>query len=179
MHMAQLAKKLGTALLVLGIAYFGLKGFLVTVWAPPKEPQTYSIEGADDRMLMITFLPKSEVILMYATNKGRNIEANLATMKGVYGTHYLWRLWHVEGPGRYGGWFGFRIYPSGFKPVIMESKVKKKFIHGTNEPVFAKQGETTYPLLLFSDDEMEFEGMRLRRTETDASLLESLREQLR
>jgi hypothetical protein len=176
--MTKLAKRIGTALLVLGIVYFGLKGLVVTIWKPPSIPTTYSVEGNDGRMLMITFLPKSQVILVYTTEGGKNIEANLATMKGVYGTHYLWRLWHVDGPGRIGGWFGFRLYPPGFKPVLMESTVQKKFKHGTSEPVLAKQGVTTYPVLLFSENEMEFEGMRLRRTEADSSLLDALRERL-
>lgn len=177
--MLALIRKSGIGIVIIVVFFLGLKESIRTVWKSPQTAQTYSVVGDNDSMLMLAFLPKNEVIMMYATDNGRNIEANLSVMRGVYGTNYFWRLWRLDGPGSYGGWFGLRVFPEGFKPVIMESEVQKKFVHGTLEPVFPKPGETTYPLLVFSEDELEFQGMRLQLGETDPSFLETLREKLK
>ena len=163
---------MGLGLIV--IAFFGLKSCIITVWNSPKEPTSYSVVGSDGRMLSVIFLPKRETVFVYSPDRGESIEANLSEMKGTYGTHYFWRLWSVEGPGLAGGLFGYRLCPEGFSPVVMETTVKKKFMHGSHKPVFPEQGSRTHPVILFADDAIEFEGMVLRKHPTDSSFLADL-----
>ncbi len=130
-------------------------------------------------MFTVIFLPKHETLLLYTPDSGKSLEASLTEMKGVYGTHYFWRLWNIEGPSRYGGLFGYRLYPDGFSPVMMETTVKKKFFHGTHKPVFPAEGETTHPLLLFGGDAIEFEGMLLPKRPTNQAFLDQFLPALR
>jgi hypothetical protein len=167
------------ALVVVAIAFFGLKGCLITIWSSPKQPTTYSVVGGDGRMLSVVFLPKQETIFVYSPDRGASVEANLSETKGTYGTHYFWRLWSVEGPGRLGGLLGFRLYPEGFRPVVMETTVKKKFMHGSHTPVFPSEGSRTYPVILFAEDSIEFEGMVLSKHPTDSAFLSELLPKLR
>ena len=49
-------------------------------------------------------------------------------MRGSYGTHYFWRLWHIDGPGVF---FGYRIYhPEDVEPVMMEIETLDKYVEG-------------------------------------------------
>jgi hypothetical protein len=169
--MKSLASRAAMGLMLGVIAFFGLKSCIVTVWTSPKEATSYSVVGTDGRTLSLIFLPKRETVFVYSPDRGRSIEANLSEMKGTYGTHYFWRLWSVEGPGQMGGLLGYRLYPDGFRPVMMESTVKRKFMHGSHKPVLPEQGARTHPVILFSDDAIEFEGMVLEKHPTDSKLL--------
>ena len=96
------------------------------------------------------FLPKHETILLYTEQKGDFIEAALTQMHGTYGTHYFWRLWSVEGPGVGGGLFGYRLYPDDARPVVMETTVLKKFVHGSSKSTLRTEGDRTHPVILFT-----------------------------
>jgi len=167
------------SIVIVAIAFFSLKGCIVTIWTSPKEPTSYSVVGTDGRMLSVVFLPNHEAVFVYSPHCGTSLEANLAEIKGAYGTHYFWRLWSVEGPGRTGGLFGYRLYPEGFRPVVMETTVKKKFMHGSHKPVFPEQGSRTHTIILFADNAIEFEGMVLDKHPTDSALLADLLPKLR
>lgn len=177
--MKGVASKIGTTLIILVILFFGLKGCVVTIWKSPETPTTYAIHGSDDRSFAMIFLPKNETILLYTEDKAEFMEATLTKMRGTYGTHYFWRLWSVEGPGTGGGLLGYRIYPDGAEPVVMETTVLKKFIHGTSKPTLKNEGDRTHPLILFSDNAVRFEDMWLEKEPTSPELLQALLKKLK
>jgi hypothetical protein len=172
--MKHIASKIGTAAIVLFILFFGLKGCVVTIWKAPTEPTTYAVHGSDGRSLAAIFLPKNETVLLYTEEKTGFIEAALKRMRGTYGTHYFWRLWSIEGPGVTGGLFGYRIYPDDARPVVMETTVMKKFIHGSSKPTLRSEGDRTHPVILFSKNAVRFEDMWLAKEPTDPQLVQNL-----
>jgi len=172
--MKGIASRIGTALVILAILFFGLKGCVVTVWKSSDAPTTYAIHGSDGRSLAMIFLPENETIMLYTEDKAEFMEAALTKMRGTYGTHYFWRLWSVEGPGTGGGLFGYRIYPEGAEPVVMETTVLKKFIHGSSKPTLRSEGDRTHPVILFSKNAVRFEDMWLEKEPTNPELVRAL-----
>jgi len=177
--MKGIASRIGTALVILAILFFGLKGCVVTVWKSSDTPTTYAIHGSDGRSLAMIFLPKNETIMLYTEDKPEFMEAALTKMRGTYGTHYFWRLWSVEGPGTGGGLFGYRIYPDGSEPVVMETTVLKKFIHGSSKPTLRSEGDRTHPVILFSENAVRFEDMWLEKEPTNPELIRALMNKLK
>jgi hypothetical protein len=116
------------------------------------------------------FVPAHQTMIWYL-DPNEHFEGVLTRMKGVYGTHYLWRLWHVEGPGIT---FGWRIYPSNTKPVVMETTVLERYMGGKGNPTFPAKGQTVHPVLLFGEDAVRFHGMWLERETTDSNLTREL-----
>lgn len=172
--MKGIASRIGTTLVILAILFFGLKGCVVTVWKSSDTPTTYAIHGSDGRSLAMIFLPENETIMLYTEDKAEFMEAALTKMRGTYGTHYFWRLWSVEGPGTGGGLFGYRIYPDGAEPVVMETTVLKKFIHGSSKPTLRSEGDRTHPVILFSTNAVRFEDMWLEKESTNPELVQAL-----
>lgn len=125
------------------------------------------------------FMPKHETILLYTEEKGGFVETALTQMRGTYGTHYFWRLWSVEGPGVSGGLFGYRLYPDNARPVVMEITVLSKFVHGSSNPTLGTVGDRTHPVILFTQDAVQFEGMWLENEPTDPALVQNLLRQLK
>jgi hypothetical protein len=177
--MKGIASKIGAGFIILVILFFGLKGCVVTVWKPPDTPTTYAIHGYDGRSLAMIFLPKNKTILLYTEEKAEFMEAALADMRGTYGTHYFWRLWSIEGPGTGAGLLGYRIYPEGAQPVVMETTVLKKFIHGTSKPTLRSEGDRIHPVILFSENAVRFEGMWLEKEPTNPELVRALLSKLK
>ena len=138
--------------------FFGLKGCVVTGWSSPKTPETYSIQGQDGRIMLMIFLPKHETIIWHIDPENESVEGVLTKMRGTYGTHYIWRLWHVEGPGIT---FGYRIYPPETEPVNMEITVIERFMSGSINPGFPDKGDRTHQMLLFGKDVVKFQDMWL------------------
>lgn len=172
--MKGIASRIGTALVILAILFFGLKGCVVTIWKSSDTPTTYAIHGSDGRSLTMIFLPENETIMLYTEDKAEFMEAALTKMRGTYGTHYFWRLWSVEGPGTRGDLFGYRIYPYGAEPVVMETTVLKKFIHGSSKPTLRSEGDRTHPVILFSQNAVRFEDMWLEKEPTNPELVRAL-----
>ena len=172
--MSNFASKIGTSLVIVLILFFGLKSCILTVWESPKQPTTYAIHGSDGRSLAMIFLPKNETIFLYAEEKTDFIETSLTKMRGTYGTHYFWRLWKIDESGVGGNLFGFRIYPEESKPVIMETTVLKKFIHGSSTPTLGNEGEITNPTILFNTNAVRFGDMWLEEEPTNPNLVKSL-----
>lgn len=169
-----MARKIGTGLVILTVLFFGLKACVVTVWKSPDTPTTYAIHGSDGRSLTMIFLPKNETILLYMAAEAGFKEAALVKMRGTYGTHYFWRLWSIDGPGTGGGLLGYRLYPEGAEPVVMETTVLKKFVRGTSESTLRNEGDRTHPVILFSKDAVRFEGMWLEKEPTKPELVQAL-----
>ena len=57
--MKNVASKIGAGLLVVLIAFFGLKGCVVTVWTSPTETTTYALHGKDGRFRASTIISKA------------------------------------------------------------------------------------------------------------------------
>jgi hypothetical protein len=159
---------MAVALVIVALA---VKSCVVTVWQSPSEVTTYAVRGSDGRALTMTFLPRGETLFVYADRNSNSLEMSLTKMRGVYGTNYFGRVWRLDGPGVGAGWFGLRLYPDGAKPVVMQTTVLKKFVHGTAKQVLPSEGETTHPVILFSDDHVEFSSMTLDREPTDSKAL--------
>jgi hypothetical protein len=177
--MKGIASRIGTTLVILAILFFGLKGCVITVWKSPDTPTTYAIHSSDGRSLAMIFLPKNETIMLYTEDKAEFMEAALTKMRGTYGTHYFWRLWNVDEPGTGGGLFGYRIYPDGAQPVVMETTVLKKFIHGSSIPTLSGEGDRTHPVILFSSTAIRFEDMWLEKEPTNPELVRVLMSKLK
>lgn len=177
--MKGIASKFGMALFVLAILFFGLKSCVLTVWKAPSEPTTYAVHGADGRSLTMIFLPNHETIIFYTEEQTGSMETVLTQMRGSYGTHYFWRLWNVDGSGGESSLFGYRIYPAGARPVVMETTVQKKFIHGSAKPTLSNEGESAHPVILFSENAVRFEGMWLEKETTEPELVQALLRQLK
>lgn len=176
--MKSVVSKIGSGLLVVAIAFFGLKGCVVTVWKSPSEPTTYALYGKDGRSLATIFLPGNETIILYMESQTPHTEAVLTKMRGSFGTHYFWRLWNVDGPGA-NGLFGYRIYPEGARPVTIETTVLKKFTMGSGKPSLRDEGDMTTAVLLFTDDAVRFQDMWLEKEPTDPELVQALLRQLK
>ena len=177
--MKTILSRIVTGAMVLAIAVFGLKGCIVTTWLSPAEPTTYAIRGSDGRALSMTFLPKNETLITYAERDSGFLELSLTKMRGVYGTHYFGRVWRLEGPAVGAGLFGLRVYPEGSQPVVMETTVLKKFVHGTSKQTLPVEGEVTHPIILFSEKQVGFSGMTLDKELTDGKALEIALQTLR
>jgi hypothetical protein len=172
--MNNIASKIGALIVILLILFFGLKSCVMTVWKSPEQPMTYAIHGSDGRSLAMILLPENETIFLYTEEKADFIEASLTKMRGTYGTHYFWRLWNVGGPEAGSGLFGYRIYPEGVEPVVMETTVLKKFIHGTSTPTLRNEGDITHPIILFTAKALRFGDMWLEEEPTNPDLVKSL-----
>jgi hypothetical protein len=169
--MKSLASRVVGIPLAFVIVALAVKSCVVTVWKPPSEATTYAVRGADGRALTMTFLPNGETLFIYANRNSNALELSLTKMRGVYGTNYFGRVWRLDGPGLGAGWLGLRLYPDGAKPVVMETTVLKKSVHGTAKQALPSEGETTHPVILFSDDQIEFGSMTLDREPTDSKAL--------
>lgn len=169
--MKDITSRIGIAIFAIAFLFVGLKGCIGTVWISPKTPEIYSIQGQDDRTMSMVFLPKNETIIWYFDPAKELGEGVLTKMRGSYGTHYFWRLWHIEGPGIM---FGYRIFPTDTEPVNMEITVLEKFTGDRGNSSFPEKGERTYQLLLFGKDLVKFQGMWFQREPNDPKWIEVL-----
>jgi hypothetical protein len=166
-----IARNLGICILVVAFLYFGLKGCVVAIWSSPRTPEIYSIQGQDGRVMSMIFLPKQETMIWHFDPANESAEGVLTKMLGSYGTHYFWRLWHVEGPGIT---FGYRVYPPDTEPVLMDIAVLERFMSGGGKPGFAEKGDRTHEVLLFGKDVVNFQSMWLRREPNDPERVQGL-----
>ena len=141
------------------------------VQSAPEEIVLYGVEGEDGRDLFIALHPNHEVLLVYLKNEPTYAEVVKAQWLGTFGTHYFSMLWRMHGPGT--GPFGFRIYPAGTRPVHMESTVIQKNMKGNGSPTFPDVGDTGYPIILFAEDALRFEGMWLQRYNIPPGFIET------
>ncbi len=159
---------------IIGIA-FGIfifvKSSVLTIWSSPSVPETYAINGADGRSIKIIFLPENKTIMWYKDPNVGSEEYNLVEMKGTYGTHYFWGLWKIEGPGIA---FGYRFYPDGTEPVVMETKTIQKYMNGKGDPNFSPVGKITNTTWLFRKDSAKFQDMWLQKEENNNLFISQL-----
>ncbi len=167
----KIASTIGTAALIALWLFFGAKGCVITVWSSPKTAETYVIDGADSRGMMMVFMPNREAMLWYTDPGEGSIEGVLTEMRGTYGTHYFGPLWHIEGPNIS---FGYRWYSGDVEPVHMELRTKEKYFEGKGESSFPKRGKTTYAVILFGENRIKFQGMWLDKTDNDQATIDAL-----
>ncbi|MEP7010504.1 MAG: hypothetical protein ABJC13_09300 [Acidobacteriota bacterium] len=153
-----LAGGVSGVLITLLILLASAKSCFVKSWSPPPTPEAYRVEGGDGRTLYLLTFPDREAILAYYTSKG--MEISRSAWKGVYGSHLLGRLWHIEGPKIT---LGYRIYPKGIEPVVMEITTIKNFKLGSGDSSFPREGERGYEVILFGRDQVVFSKMTLER----------------
>lgn len=164
---------------MLALVYAGVRSCIVEGWTSPTETTTYSIHGADGRSLSLIFLPHGETLIVYTIASGgapQFLEAVRTKMRGRYATHLVGRIWNVNQDG---GFFGYRIYPPGAAPVLMDCSVLKKCTVGTGTPTLRAEGDRTHPTLLFTESAVRFEDMWLEKETTSDELVESLLRQLK
>lgn len=166
---------LGIIILILFFLFVFIKVSIITVWTSPVAVTTYAINGVDGRSLKIIFLPENKTIMYYKNFNENTEEYNLTEMRGSYGTHYIWGLWKLNGPGTfYGGLLGYRIYNTSIEPVVMETETMQKYMSGNGDSNFPQIGKTTYTTILFKDDFVKFEGMWLQKEKTDDDFVQRL-----
>ena len=163
--------RVGIVLFVGFFLYMGLKSLVGTIWQPPPQTTTYAVRGADGRSLVFIFLPEHTTFIAYADSENGQVEQLATKMGGSYGTHYFWRVWNVEGPGIGEGLFGYRIFPEGAEPVVMETTIFDKYVQGTGDPTLPQKGDRMHPVILFKDRAIRFEGMWLQEEPTDPQFL--------
>jgi hypothetical protein len=167
-----IAGKIGIGVFIIAILFFGLKGCVVTIWSSPKTPEIYSIQGQDNRVMSMIFLPKHHETMMWHFDPANDsAEGVLTKMRGSYGTHYIWRLWHIDGPGIT---FGYRIYPPDKKPVNMEITVLERYMSGKGNPSFPDKGDRSHQVLLFGKDVVKFQNMWLRKEPNNPEMIQAL-----
>ena len=176
--MKRILGKLFTTLFFAAILFFGLKGCVTTIWTSPTEHETYAVRGADGRSLTMIFAPKGLTYFVYMSKAEGHLEETLTRMRGTHGTHYFWRLWSVDSPSAGEGLFGYRLYPDGSEPVVMETTVLNKFVQGNGDQTLPAIGERTHPVILFADGRVRFASMWLRRETTDPALVADLEARL-
>lgn len=176
MRIGDIAAKALSALVVLAMLVFGLKSCTVSVWQSADKANSYAVVGGDSRSFRVVFLPHNETIIWYKDPANDFIEGVLTKMRGTYGTHYVWRLWKVEGPGVT---FGYRIYPSDTEPIMMEVTVLERFIQGRGDPTFPSVGNRTHQVILFGRNAIRFQDMWLQKEPDDPELVALLQSKLR
>ena len=169
------AKALG-ALVVLAMLFFGLKSCTVSIWQSADKANSYAVVGGDNRSLRVVFLPHNETMIWYTDPANDFIEGVLTKMRGTYGTHYVWRLWKVEGPGVM---FGYRIYPPDTEPIMMEITVLERFMQGRGAPTFPSVGNRTHQVILFGPNAIRFQDMWLQKEPDNPKLVDLLRSKLK
>lgn len=174
----KLASKIGIGIFVVALLLFGLKGCVTTVWTSPEQPTTYAVHGADGRTLAMIFVPENTTYMVYSQRNPAFIRVVRTKMRGTYGTHYFGRLWNLDGPGTGPGIFSFRIYPEGARPVVMETTVLDNFTYGNGNAPLPDEGDKMFPIILFTEGAVKFEGMWLKREPTDTRLLTAVQKKL-
>jgi hypothetical protein len=170
----ELVGKIIIVAIVLAIIFFVVKGMTIEVWKSPNDnAQAYSILGEDGREMCMYFMPNNETLFFYIEDDFYEIV--LAKMKGTYGTHYFGNLWRI---GNSDSIFGLRMYEKDIKPVYMEIKILSKYFEGSGESTFAENGETTYSIIQFGNNAINFSGMWLQKINTDNILVEDLLSQV-
>ncbi len=177
--MTPISQRLGKALsaipsivgagVFLFIMFLGLKGCIVRTWKAPSAEQAFSAVGANGATFYLVLFPDQRVISALYTSDG--MEASLSEWRGAYGTHLIWRLWHLDGPKVV---FGYRIYPSGFHPVRIERRTLRNFKMGSGNSAFPREGITEHEVVLFGQDTIFIGGVTLERTSLPEELRESL-----
>jgi len=169
-----LAKTTG-GLLIAVFLIFQLKGCTAVVWGPWKELRRFGVVGVDERTLDIYFFPDWHAVFWYTDPSRGVVEGALAQLRGTVGTHYVGRLWHIEGPGIT---LGYRLYAPGCEPVVMEVDTVAYYRVGPGNPTFPKAKKRTYPVFVFCPDRIIFEGMELHPAGSNPDEARSLRELL-
>lgn len=171
MKITELATKFVGALFIIVFLFVGLKGCVITIWSSPKNPEIYAVEGKDGRIMTMIFLPNNETMIWHIDPKNESTEGVLTKMLGSVGTHYFWRLWHLDAPGII---FGYRIYPRDTEPVMMEITVLEKYMIGSGKSGFPEKGHTGHQVLLFGKDTVDFQGMLLKKMPPDPMIVQTL-----
>ncbi len=166
----KILKNIGMGIFVIAFLYFGLKGFIHNSWTSPNSPTSYAIHGEDNRTLLLVFMPKNEAFLVHMNDSSKFIEAFLLKTYGSYGTHYFWNLWSLDNESI----FGYRIYPSDAKPVIMDWTVINKFTTGIGASNLQDVEDKTNPIILIKKDAIRFENMWLTKEPTDIEFIKAL-----
>jgi hypothetical protein len=172
--MRSLAKVIAGCVLVAFVC-FQLKGCVGHIWAPWREIRQFAIIGADQRILDIHFFPDWRVIFLYRDPSNGLLEASLAQVRGTMGTHYAAGLWHIEGPSI---GFGYRWYPKGCQPYMMEIDTLKKHHVGIGSPVFPDEKERTYSEIVFCPNRVMFHKMELTAVFADGTKATALKKLL-
>lgn len=162
-------------IIIIFFVFIFLKGCIIQVWSSPSTPITYSIIGAK-QSLKIILLPDNKTIMWQKDINNNLEEAILTEMRGSHGTHYFWHFWKIDTQG--GVLPGYRIYPSGTEPVVMETKTIKKYMSQEGESFFPEINTTQYQTILFKKDAIQFDDMLLQKEETDMTFLSDLLKKL-
>jgi hypothetical protein len=165
-------------ILILGLFVFiGLRGCVVTMWAPPKEAKTYAIRGGDDREMSLTFLPDRKALIVYGDPDAKAFEAVLWQIRSAeYARHYIGPLWNVSRGGE--SLFGIRWVSGDAEPVVFTYSVANKIHVGFGDSSFPPIGGEREATLHFRPKALKFSSMWLQESPTDSDLVEPLLKQL-
>jgi hypothetical protein len=165
-----LRSTIGLGLLAV-MATLSFKSCVVTLWEPPKEANTFFVQGGDARAMTVVLLPSRDAMILYTDSSEGSIEIVRAHLRGTVATHYGGSWWNVSDDAE---WFGLRRYAPGIEPVNMEVEIRAKDRHGPGESSFARIGDRSRQVMLFARDSLRLSRMWLRRVPTNPELLERL-----
>ena len=156
---------------IMAFLFFSIKGCIVTTWSPPNELIIY--EGYSDNLdfVSLKFYPDHDMIISYESIIDSTEESALFKTYGNYGTHYFGIIWNMNEQGIL---FGFRIFPTGLKPVVMHSKLVRKITGGLSKSNFPKEGRSITSLFLISNDSLRFQHTWLYSVPNNKILNDSL-----
>jgi len=163
------------AILAIAIIGFMLKEYVVTMWASPQNIEMYVTGNTNEgRYLGVILIPGNKIVFLYTEQSTQSNEVTVTQARGSYGTHYFGRFWNIDNSNGLLS-FGYRVYPAGFKPVVMELDDHKKINKGSAKYFYKSEGSTINNLILFGNDAIKFDGMVLTKTEIDNQTMQLLR----
>jgi hypothetical protein len=167
-----LSLTIGSVIVIVWLA--SLKSCVTTVWRSPSQVEHFAAPLATTVWVDLFLLPNNQAILWYSDLQTAEVDGCLASWKGEYESHLIWRLWHIDNSA-----FGYRIYPGGYQPVVMETVVLKKFKMGRGDSVFPREGDKGQMVVLVSSDSLIVSGVTLKKNPLNADVLANMMSLLR
>jgi hypothetical protein len=164
-------KSIPAIAIVCVIAFFGLKGCIVTTWAPPLPYTTYGILGEDGREMQLSFAPDKKAVVIYGDPSSESFEVVLLKFGwGEQCTHYIGPLYNVSRGAE--SLFGLRWCGDGARPARINYTILNKFRQGFGDSAFGEIGSEYEKVLYFKDDAIRFAGMWLTEQQGDPELID-------
>lgn len=151
--------------------FFGLKGCIVTPWAPPAAYTTYGILGEDGREMQLSFAPDKKAVVIYGDPSSESFE--LVLLKFGWGeqcTHYIGPLYNVSRGAE--SVFGLRWCGDGARPARINYSILNKFRQGFGDSAFGEIGSEYEKVLYFKDDAIKLTGMWLTEQQGDQEFID-------
>jgi hypothetical protein len=167
-----LAKGLPFAVFILFVV-IGMKGCVVSTWAPPNAYVVYAIAGDHGRKMQLAFAPDRKAVVTYSEPSSESVEFVLLRFRwGNYCTHYIGPVYNVSRHSE--SIFGLRWCSDGAEPARVGYTIANKFRRGFGDSAFGEIGSVHEQVLYFKKDAVKFNGMWLTKQAEDPESIEKV-----